>query len=126
MPRVATSSTGQVSVAGAASVLGDAVSPLRVDPVQRLVSVGPARAWLQPREMDVLVVLLENQDRVLTRSFIFCEVWQRTFDPHDRIVDVNVRRLRACLEKLAPEWVFIHTHHRGGYRFSAERRPPAA
>jgi DNA-binding response OmpR family regulator len=125
MPRVATSSTGHVSVAGATRPAADDMNPLRVDPVQRLVAVGTARAWLQPREMDLLMVLIENDDRVLPRSFIYEEAWQAPFDPSDRVVDVYVRRVRACLEKLAPEWTFIHTHHRGGYRFTPERRQPA-
>lgn len=121
MQRLATSSTGHVSIAGKTSVGGDTVNPLHVDPVQRLVTVGTARVWLQPREMDLLVVFLENEERVLPRSFIFQKVWQGTLDRSDRIIDVYVKRLRADLGTLAPEWRFIHTHHRGGYRFSPER-----
>jgi DNA-binding winged helix-turn-helix (wHTH) protein len=38
----------------------------------------------------------------------------------DRSVDVFVRKLRTKLEKLSPEWRYVHTHFGVGYRFAAE------
>ena len=38
----------------------------------------------------------------------------------DRSVDVFVRKLRSKLEKVSPEWRYIHTHFGIGYRFAAE------
>jgi hypothetical protein len=38
----------------------------------------------------------------------------------DRSVDVFVRKLRQKLERVSPEWRYIHTHFGIGYRFAAE------
>ena len=38
----------------------------------------------------------------------------------DRSVDVFVRKLRQKLEKVSPDWRYIHTHFGIGYRFDAE------
>jgi hypothetical protein len=39
----------------------------------------------------------------------------------DRSVDVFVRKLRQKLEKVSPDWRYIHTHFGVGYRFTPER-----
>jgi hypothetical protein len=38
----------------------------------------------------------------------------------DRSVDVFVRKLRQKLEKVSPDWHYIHTHFGIGYRFAPE------
>jgi DNA-binding winged helix-turn-helix (wHTH) protein len=38
----------------------------------------------------------------------------------DRSVDVFVRKLRQKLERVSPQWRYIHTHFGIGYRFAAE------
>jgi hypothetical protein len=37
-------------------------------------------------------------------------------------VDVFVRKVRQKLEKVSPDWNYIHTHFGVGYRFDPERR----
>lgn len=73
---------------------------------------------LTPREFDLLVVLMERPDRVLPRELLFELCWGHEMAPTDRGVDVYVRKLRAKLEQALPDWRFIHTHYRLGYRFS--------
>lgn len=75
---------------------------------------------LTPRELDLLVVLMERPDRVLARELLFELCWGHAMSPTDRAVDVYVRKLRAKLEQAIPGWRFIHTHYRLGYRFSPE------
>jgi hypothetical protein len=36
-------------------------------------------------------------------------------------VDVFVRKLRTKLEKLSPDWRYVHTHFGIGYRFAPEQ-----
>jgi DNA-binding winged helix-turn-helix (wHTH) protein len=38
----------------------------------------------------------------------------------DRSVDVFVRKLRQKLERISPDWRYVHTHFGVGYRFAAE------
>lgn len=73
---------------------------------------------LTPRELDLLVALMERPDRVLPRELLFELCWGHAMAPTDRAVDVYVRKLRAKLEQALPDWRFIHTHYRLGYRFS--------
>lgn len=73
---------------------------------------------LTPRELDLLVALMRRPDRVLSRETLFELCWGHAMAPNDRAVDVYVRKLRAKLEAALPDWRFIHTHHRLGYRFS--------
>jgi DNA-binding response OmpR family regulator len=75
---------------------------------------------LTPRELDLLVALMEQPDRVLSRELLFERCWGQEMAPTDRAVDVYVRKLRAKLEQALPDWRFIHTHYRLGYRFSPE------
>jgi DNA-binding winged helix-turn-helix (wHTH) protein len=44
----------------------------------------------------------------------------------DRSVDVFVRKLRNKLERVSPEWRYVHTHFGVGYRFAAEQVTPEA
>jgi DNA-binding response OmpR family regulator len=61
---------------------------------------------------------MERPDRVLSRELLFELCWRHAKAPADRAVDVYVRKLRAKLEQALPDWRFIHTHYRLGYRFS--------
>jgi DNA-binding winged helix-turn-helix (wHTH) protein len=42
----------------------------------------------------------------------------------DRSVDVFVRKLRNKLERISPDWRYVHTHFGVGYRFTPERATP--
>ena len=46
--------------------------------------------------------------------------------PHDRSVDVFVKKVRQKLGRSAPDWTYIHTHFGVGYRFAPERVDEAA
>jgi len=96
---------------------------LRAGPLEVLADAYTARANgcvipLTPRELGLLVALMRRPDRVLSRDVLFELCWDHTMAPNDRTVDVYVRKLRAKLEGALPDWRFIHTHHRLGYRFS--------
>ena len=60
---------------------------------------------------------------MLPREEIYERVWGYAMAHGDRSVDVFVRKLRQKLEKVSPDWRYIHTHFGIGYRFAAE---PAA
>jgi DNA-binding winged helix-turn-helix (wHTH) protein len=57
---------------------------------------------------------------VLPREEIYQRVWGYAMAHGDRSVDVFVRKLRQKLERVSPEWRYIHTHFGVGYRFAAE------
>ena len=52
---------------------------------------------LSPREYDLLLCLVRNRGRVLSREQLLDKVWGIDFEGDDRAVDVRIRSLRAAL-----------------------------
>ena len=77
-------------------------------------------AGLSRKEFELLRQLAAADGRVLERDVIYQRVWGYMMVRGDRSVDVFVRKLRTKLEKLSPEWRYVHTHFGVGYRFAAE------
>ena len=80
---------------------------------------------LTRREFELMQVLAEASGRVIEREEIYQRVWGYAMAHGDRSVDVFIRKLRAKLERLSPNWEYIHTHFGVGYRFEPEH-PDAA
>lgn len=101
------------------------IADLEIRPESREVlgNDNAVRVQLTARELEVLLVLVEQPDRVVTRESIYAEVWGGRMPYRDRAADVYVRRVREKLRKLTPELTYIHTHFGIGYRFWPE---PAA
>ncbi len=93
---------------------------LEIRPAEMQVLIDDQRAGLTVREFQIFWVLAERQDRVVTREEIYRLIWDGRLPRRNRSVDVFVRKVRVKLEKLAPEWSYIHTHFGIGYRFSPE------
>jgi DNA-binding response OmpR family regulator len=91
---------------------------IRVDQYQAFV--GTQSADLTRREFELLHLLVEGGGQVLQREEIYQRVWGYEMARGDRSVDVFVRKLRSKLNRLSPEWTYIHTHFGIGYRFQPE------
>ena len=74
---------------------------------------------LSPKAFDLLILLVENRPRALTKGELHERLWPDTF-----VVDANlsnlVAELREALEDNAREPRFVRTVHRYGYAFAAE------
>jgi DNA-binding response OmpR family regulator len=98
---------------------------IRADQFQAFVN--GASADLTRREFELIQLLAAAEGQVLPREEIYERVWGYAMVHGDRSVDVFVRKLRQKLERLSPDWRYIHTHFGIGYRFAAEGVvPPAA
>jgi DNA-binding response OmpR family regulator len=84
------------------------------------------RVALTIREFQLLLMLAENEDRVIPRARIYEHVWGGTMKHRERAVDVFVRKVRIKLANVAPDWVYVHTHFGIGYRFAPEARADGA
>jgi DNA-binding response OmpR family regulator len=82
--------------------------------------VGAEPAGLSRKEYELLRQLAAADGRVLERELIYQRVWGYTMARGDRSVDVFVRKLRNKLERISPDWRYVHTHFGIGYRFAAE------
>ncbi|WP_369910450.1 response regulator transcription factor [Xanthomonas hydrangeae] len=70
---------------------------IEIDLHRRLVQRAGQRIVLQPREFALLMELMQNADRVLTRTMLLERVWDFDFDPKTNIVETHMSRLRAKL-----------------------------
>jgi two-component system phosphate regulon response regulator PhoB len=90
---------------------------LRLDPVSHRVHAGDRELALGPTEYRLLKFLMENPDRVYTRSQLLDYVWGQNVYVEERTVDVHVRRLRKALEESGTDR-YVQTVRGSGYRFS--------
>lgn len=90
---------------------------LRLDPVSHRVFVGVQEINLGPTEYRLLKFLMENADRVYSRTQLLDSVWGQNVYVEERTVDVHVRRLRKVLEEFHVDQ-YIQTVRGAGYRFS--------
>jgi DNA-binding response OmpR family regulator len=90
-------------------------------PADLQVLIDGRRVGLTIREFELCLLLVERFDRVVRRGEIYDRIWGGAPPPRDRSVDVLVCRARAKLERVAPDWRYIHTHFGIGYRFAPER-----
>ena len=73
------------------------VGPIEIDPSQRLCLISGKRITLQPREFELLEILMRKAGRVLSRVYLLETVWGMRHTAHTRAVDVMVSRLRRRL-----------------------------
>ena len=69
-------------------------------------------------EIELLVVLAQNPERVLSRDQLMDKLSGGVRDPFDRSIDVRITRLRSKIEEKPSAPQFIHTVWGKGYRFS--------
>ena len=80
---------------------------------RHVVRVNGRDVTLTLKEYEVLKMLLENQDVVLTRDRLLNQVWGYSFDGESRTVDVHIRTLR---QKLMEAGELIETVRGVGYK----------
>jgi len=88
---------------------------LQVDLAGRRVHVGDTEVALTRKEFDLLVDLMRNRGRVVTRQRLLERVWGYDHPGETRTVDVHVRQLRKKLGATAGDRV--ETVVGVGYRF---------
>lgn len=94
------------------SILKDGA--LAVDLEKHAVHLDTKAVDLSPKEFDLLVTLLRNQGKVMTRQELSETVWGHEYFENTRTVDVHIGRLRKKISKLGEK---IRTVERIGYRY---------
>ena len=75
-----------------------AVGPLEMDVGRHLVTCQSQPVELTGREFDVLKLLMENQQLVLSREAFLARVWGYDYMGETTVVDVDIRYLRSKLD----------------------------
>lgn len=97
--------------------VGYEFGPLRVYPDRFEVFLQDNILDFTPKEFELLVYLMENKNRVLTRDQLLSAVWNYDFAGDTRIVDVHISHLRDKIEENSRKPKFIKTIRGLGYKF---------
>jgi two-component system alkaline phosphatase synthesis response regulator PhoP len=90
---------------------------LTIDLDRREVLKGDRIIELQARLFDLLVYLVRNRGRVVTRDQVLTSVWEYQYTNDTRTIDVHIRWLREKLEDDPANPQMIQTVRGVGYRF---------
>ena len=75
---------------------------------------------LQPREFRLLEYLVRHQNQIVTRTMLIESVWDSQFDSSDRVLNVQISRLRKKIDRgFSPS--LLHTIRGAGYMVRAKR-----
>lgn len=85
-----------------------------VDVDQRVVFKDGIPLHLRPKTIDLLLVLLENHGRIVTKEELLRAVWPDTFVEEGNLA-WNVSALRRALTEGTDGKVFVETIPRRGY-----------
>lgn len=93
---------------------------ITVDIVSHTVTKGDKPLELTAKEFDLLVMLMRNTGRVLTRDTLLDRVWGVEYFGDTRTVDVHVRYLRQKIEDNPDTPQLLQTVRGVGYKFVGE------
>ena len=98
--------------------------PFRLDTVKRYLLRDGANVTLTPKAFELLRVLVENRDRVMTKDELLTAVWPDAIVEEANLAQ-NVSLARKALGEPAGTHLYIVTVPGRGYRFVAEVREAA-
>jgi DNA-binding response OmpR family regulator len=108
----------QSSIAVMASQADDCLLEIRdltVNIDTREVKRGETAIILTPKEFDLLVYLLSNKNRIVTRESILLHVWGYEYEGETNVIDVFIRHLRKKIEEGFSDPTIIQTVRGIGY-----------
>ena len=73
--------------------------PIKIDEESHTVSFNSELVDLSPTEFRLLQVLIENKNRVLSKSLLLDEVWGITFESESTVADTYISYLRKKLHR---------------------------
>jgi DNA-binding response OmpR family regulator len=76
------------------------IGDLAIDTRARTATRGNDLLELTPREFDLLLYLVQNRGRTVSREMLARDVWRETsrFTPIDNVIDVQIARLRRKID----------------------------
>lgn len=72
---------------------------------------------LTPTELSIIKLFFEESGKALSRDSILSIIWGEDYNGETKIVDVNVRRIRAKVEENPAKPVYLETVWGVGYRW---------
>ena len=91
--------------------------PVRMDLDRHTVTVKGEAVSMPLKEFELLELLMENKNRVLTRGQIIDQVWGSNYYGDTKTLDVHVKRLRSKIEEDPARPKHLITVRGLGYKF---------
>ena len=95
------------------------IGPIRIDVERHAVSVNGEPVKLPLKEFDLLLMLMRNAGRVLTRGQLIDRIWGSDYVGDTKTLDVHIKRIRAKIEENPANPSHILTVRGLGYKFEA-------
>jgi two-component system response regulator RegX3 len=92
---------------------------VRMDLDRHIVEVHGEKVSMPLKEFELLELLLENVNRVLTRGQIIDRVWGSNYFGDTKTLDVHIKRIRSKIEDDPARPVHLLTVRGLGYKFEA-------
>lgn len=86
---------------------------IKLEISSRRVTLDGKPLQLTPKEFDLLLALMQNRGKVLTRTFLLERIWGYSFAGDSRVVDSHIKKLRS---KVSPYSSNIKTVISIGYK----------
>ncbi len=93
---------------------------LTIQPIQRKVELAGQEIHLSSHEFDLLLALANQAGQILSREFLFNQIYSRPYDGLDRSIDVRISQLRKKLLDNPENPTRIKTIWGRGYLFIAD------
>ena len=91
--------------------------PVVMDIERHIVTVNGEQVQMPLKEFELLELLMENLNRVLTRGQIIDRVWGSNYFGDTKTLDVHVKRIRSKIEEDPSRPVHLQTVRGLGYKF---------
>jgi DNA-binding response OmpR family regulator len=108
----------QNSIAAKASKVEESILSIKdlfINLDTREVNRGDFSIALTPKEFDLLVYLLSNKNKIVTRENILINVWGYEYEGETNVIDVYIRHLRKKTEEGFSDPTIIQTIRGIGY-----------
>ncbi len=73
------------------------IGEVTIEPARRRVLADGREVTLAPKEYDLLLLLVEHREQILSRTQILDLVWGADYVGYERTVDNHIKKLRAAL-----------------------------
>jgi len=93
------------------------IGELRADPTSRRVFKGEKEIQLSTREFELLVMLMSQAGRAVSRDELISKIWGADWSGDPRTLEVHIRWLRLKIEDDPTTPRFVQTVRGYGYRF---------
>ena len=93
--------------------------PFTLNTRTRILEKDGARIKLTQTEYAMMQIFMRNPGRAISREELRTDVWGREYDGDDKVVDVNIRRLRIKLEEDSTAPQYLRTVWGFGYQWDA-------